>query len=889
MKKAIKKLWVGLLLTIMIFSCGMAAGVLAEETTAEKQKLITNLQPAREGVVCTAQQTEIENGYQVKGDLQYGALTSVIPYPIGKDTVLKYTFYINYDENGIGDTAYQENGYIGFQVSGADKVNGEFDFDDFQMASSFRREDKNQLSLKITKSNSWPLGSWEVHAWAGGSGDGTSGKETDRMNNWGELNAPNAKGPGLDYLTYCLFGNKEKQETEWGMAFDKSVHVEIGRTMKTIDSQEVECLYMTFRTRMTDYHGEAEWTYFQPISKVYGTDDKDQPLYASVVLMSNIDDIKSKVDYSITEISVEEKNPVAFDESEYKLGVGAKTIAKIGGAVGSGYRSADERVATVDSATGEITASGVGETQIIAAKDGNYAVCTVKVADVGLNREKLVLVKDKSYDIANILKITPDGLALTYKSNAEQIASISADGEITAHAAGNTQITISCAEYGIERTLEVEVLETGITIEKEELHLIVGKDYRLDADIPASVTDAVWSTDNAEIVTVTDGLVSAKAEGTANITLSSPAVNSVECKVTVLGADEGLKFENATLDIELSKTGGQTAQLQYDIKDADSRVIAYTSSDDAVAAVDANGTVTAKGVGTATITATVDGDVTASYSVNVVGDLQLSQDKIVLAMGETASLTAQAQPADLPYTFSSSDEKVVKVGADGTLTPVGAGTAVITVSGYGLSDTCNVTVIEKVIVLDKSELSLKIGGFGTLKATVNEAYEPTDSIIRWTSSDSAIASVDVQGKVTAINAGSATITAEIDGKYTATCTVTVTGGLTVANENITLKVGETGKIEATADVESGTVVYKSSDPTVVGVDSTGKLTAYKEGTAKVTVSVYGLQKEVTVTVTGETEGGSSGCGAVGFGDSLWISGAFLLLGVVALIAFRKKD
>ena len=76
------------------------------------------------------------------------------------------------------------------------------------------------------------------------------------------------------------------------------------------------------------------------------------------------------------------------------------------------------------------------------------------------------------------------------------------------------------------------------------------------------------------------------------------------------------------------------------------------------------------------------------------------------------------------------------------------------------------------IKLDKTELALSVGSVGQLKATVDPS-DATDKTVIWTSSSTAIATVDDNGNVTGVAAGTATITAQA-GDKTATCVVTVT-------------------------------------------------------------------------------------------------------------------
>ena len=130
--------------------------------------------------------------------------------------------------------------------------------------------------------------------------------------------------------------------------------------------------------------------------------------------------------------------------------------------------------------------------------------------------------------------------------------------------------------------------------------------------------------------------------------------------------------------------------------------------------------------------------------------------------------------------------------------------------------------------------------------------DATDKNVSWTSSDESIAKVD-NGKVTAIRAGKATITAKCGGK-TAECAVTVTvptGSVKLDKTALSLAVGETVQLTATVKPDDATdknVAWTSSDESVAKVDN-GKVTAVKSGKAMITAKCGGKTAECVVTVT----------------------------------------
>lgn len=172
-----------------------------------------------------------------------------------------------------------------------------------------------------------------------------------------------------------------------------------------------------------------------------------------------------------------------------------------------------------------------------------------------------------------------------------------------------------------------------------------------------------------------------------------------------------------------------------------------------------------------------------------------------------------------------------------------------------------VHVVTKVtgVTLDRTEAAVDRGSSIQLHAEVL----PEDATVRdviWSSSDSGIASVDSEGNVTGKKAGTAVITATTkDGGFTASCTVTVeVHVLSIAFESETymIREGQTDVLEYTiepADASDQSVVWSSSDPTVLEVDENGTLTAKKPGTAVITVTTNdrGRTDSIEVTVIGQ--------------------------------------
>ncbi len=243
------------------------------------------------------------------------------------------------------------------------------------------------------------------------------------------------------------------------------------------------------------------------------------------------------------------------------------------------------------------------------------------------------------------------------------------------------------------------------------------------------------------------------------------------------------------------------------------------------ATVTNEGTITNNG--TIDVYGTLTGNQVTGGTVNYkVTDVSLDKESLTLEVGGSEPLKATVEPdnaTNKKVTWSTSAPNVATV-ENGVVTAVGAGTATITATaadGSGKSDTCTVTVTQTPVTgvtLDQTSLTLTEGETGNLIATV-QPENATNKNVTWESSDTSVATVDENGVVTAVGAGTATITVKTqDGDFTATCTVTVERPYTPppANPNYRIDVTTT---------EGGTV---TKDPAAAKAGETVTLTPAPE-------------------------------------------------------------
>ena len=332
---------------------------------------------------------------------------------------------------------------------------------------------------------------------------------------------------------------------------------------------------------------------------------------------------------------------------------------------------------------------------------------------------------------------------------------------------------------------------TGITLSQTSIEVTEGESTRISATVsPSNATNKVviWSSNNPYVL-VSDGTISGLQPCTATVTAKTDdGGKTATCAVTVKAKTvvvTRVTLDKSTLKLEEGETATLIATVEPE--NATNKAVTWSSTDESVASV-ANGTVTAKKAGTATITVkTDDGDKTATCVVTVNGKaiavtfVSLDKSTLKLEEGETATLIATVEPENATnkaVTWSSTDESVASV-VNGTVTAKKAGKATVTVQTEdgAKKAACIVTVVAKIIpvtgvTIDRERVEMLEGESVKLVATILPG-NATNKDISWNSSNNSVASVS-DGNVTANKAGSATITAKtVEGSFTAICQITV--------------------------------------------------------------------------------------------------------------------
>ncbi len=362
----------------------------------------------------------------------------------------------------------------------------------------------------------------------------------------------------------------------------------------------------------------------------------------------------------------------------------------------------------------------------------------------------------------------------------------------------------------IPETVIVSVSESALSLKTGESKLVI-------ASVMGTEETPVWTSSNPEVATVADGTITAVAEGTATITVSV-AGESATVEVTVADevafviADANFALNTATYEHPENGTLGEVSkQISYEFTVNGAAVtdatVTYSSANDKIASVDENGVVTAKKDGKTIITASVTHNgKTYEQTVNVnVTKLVVHSGVRYTFGGDKAAWVIDVSrlgftPVDVYAIYRADGEDFVQVDENYEIIYDGNCAKVITdgididtktepdlviVETDDLKYEIDVVYVTQNNVEFVSEVSpMVIGATKQLKLYVFGEEVDSDDPVEWSVNKEQIATVDQTGTVTAVNYGTAVITAKVYG-YTYTTTQVVYKAEAISVDNAT--------------------------------------------------------------------------------------------------------
>jgi len=548
----------------------------------------------------------------------------------------------------------------------------------------------------------------------------------------------------------------------------------------------------------------------------------------------------------------------------------------------------DSKIASVSS-SGVVTGIAVGSTQVAANANGKSGIAAITVQKTPV---VTVTVRPSRIDAVPGVKTALTGIAYDASQNAltdrtiiwttsnSGVATVDANGMVTAVAPGSATITGTVeGKSDISTVAVTQAPVETVAIVPNPLSMSVSQSTQLSAvarDANGTVLtgrSVTWKSSNESVATVTaQGMLNAVAEGTSTITATAEG-KSGTAAVTISKFAVGSVSVQPTTNTVVQNASVQLTAVVRDVagNPAPDRVVAWSSSNTAIATVSSSGTVTGVTPGSANITATSEGQ-SGTASVNVliapVATVTVTPGSANVIVGQTTTLTATTKDAlgntltGRSIAWSTANSAIATVSTAGVVTAVAPGGTTITATSEGKTGTASITVPALAVgsvAVTPPTAALLVGQSAPLSATVKnvEGTVVTDRVVTWTTSNSNVATVSSSGMVSAVGAGTATITATSEGKSgtsVATVTLPPVATVTFGSPTASVVVGRTTTLspilkDASGNVLTGRVVTWASSSGNVTVSSAGVASGVTIGSSTVTATSEGKSGTIVVNVT----------------------------------------
>jgi uncharacterized protein YjdB len=474
------------------------------------------------------------------------------------------------------------------------------------------------------------------------------------------------------------------------------------------------------------------------------------------------------------------------------------------------WRAMDTRYLSV-SPTGTVTGVAPGTTRIIAMSSAvaDTAIVTVSTAAITLLSVKpefatfasgLTMQLNATALDANGNQLT--GRTVGWSSSDPSIASISASGVVTGAKMGD--VTVTATSEGLVAASKVHVSPgrlKNVTVSPGSVGLVVHGTQQLKASFTDAAgntttgTAVTWASSNSSIAAVSaTGVVTGLNPGSATISAKSSGVTGYSTLAVSVDPVGSVTVSPASVSL----VSGDTRQFSTVIKDANGivltgQVVAWSSSNSSIITVSPSGLVTAKGAGSATVTAAAggaSGSASLSVSAGSVAAVTVDPPSASVVAGSSQQLTATLTDAlgntvaASTVVWASTDTSIIGVSASGLATASHVGTATVTATANGHSGKALFAVSVgpvSTIGITPASASVQVGNSQQLSATLADAEGNTitNQSIAWASSAPSVATISNTGLIAAIATGSASMTATAGGK-SKSASITVAAAPTVA-------------------------------------------------------------------------------------------------------------
>lgn len=445
------------------------------------------------------------------------------------------------------------------------------------------------------------------------------------------------------------------------------------------------------------------------------------------------------------------------------------------------WKSSNKKVATVNQ-SGIITAKKKGKATItVKTVNGKKATCKVKVKilkpkSVKLNHRSYTMAVGESVKLTKKVKPLKASQKVSWKSSNNKKATVSSSGIVKAKKVGKCKITAKTSNNKKAYcAITVKKAPTKVILNKYSISLKLGQTAKLSASVKSgefarSISSSIA---NSSICSYQNNTVTPKKAGYTTITFKTFNLKTAKCKIFVYNNPDYISLDKTSLEMKV----GDSEKLYYSMGPSPTNEkLKWKSSDENVVSIDDQDycvILNAVGKGYAEITVETENHHKATCEVSVyipAESVSLDRDELKMAIGATDKLIPSVTPSNArtDYEWSSDDPSCVEVDQEGNVRAIKEGSTTVGVKTYDNKQRyCYITVYD--ISLTRESEELMEGDYTYLYYRFNHSGQ-----LKWVSSDPSVATVDDNGKVTAISKGKAKVSIiHPESGASASCEITV--------------------------------------------------------------------------------------------------------------------
>jgi uncharacterized protein YjdB/PKD repeat protein len=544
--------------------------------------------------------------------------------------------------------------------------------------------------------------------------------------------------------------------------------------------------------------------------------------------------------------------------------------------------SDDPTIAIVDANGVITTTSRAGQAKIYAGSATNTTIYDVvlvtssiiPVTGITLSQQQVSIEVGQSANInvASFMPTTATNLGCTWSlvSGTMQIARIDKQSYTSCSVSGLIEGKATLIATSLDGNAVASCIIYVLPVSVKSISITPSIVNTFVGDVPFTITSSILPTNASnQSVVITNssankvtyimstGQIKPIALGIDTIkiqSVSNPAVFAT-CVVTVNASQIPLtSIQFVESMVQVNTASSYQLICGFDPANATNKDVVFASSDVSIATVSQSGIITtSKIVGKAYIYVTsatnkLIGDTLLLYNTSILASsVNIDSKNLVIPLGGSARINAYIAPTNVTnttVTWKVLESGIVSVQSSGNLlyvTGLKKGTARIVASIDNVTDTCYVQITPIMIQsvgLNATALSMKIGDVKQIQATFTPSTAENTTLV-WSSSSPSVATIDINGNITATSVGTTTISVspQTNQNLVASCIVTVSSSEIVLTQIAIVDADLTTKLDVIkVDALSKKQLFIAYTP----IDATYKDIVWSSSSSLTTVDVSGI-------------------------------------------------